>query len=161
MLCRSQTYLQIRIDLFRSSCNNKNMNHTAATPESLNAPAVREADLRAVIDHFISHRPLDPVVSGRVLARAETIAVDVCRRLGETDTAVELVRAKRDGQDISQSGNLTAMTALLLEIEYLRDERALYLDALYAAKRAEKPIEPLPSLDELISATTNRVNFKL
>jgi hypothetical protein len=115
--------------------------------------------------HFISGATLDPAVAMRVCARADRITAEVFRKLGEVNVAVDPVRELRNGQtkdqDVTQAASLAAMAAMQCEIEHLREERDLYLEALYAAKHGDQPAEPLPSLDELMRTTTKRVSFNL
>jgi hypothetical protein len=141
------------------------MNDIPTIPDIFNDPALREADARAAVDHFISGVPLDPAVAMRVCARAERVTAEVFRKFGKLNSVVDLVRELRShqskDQSVTQAANLAAMVAMLCEIEHLREERALYLDALYAAKRADQSAEPLPSLEELMRTTTSRVSLNL
>jgi hypothetical protein len=56
------------------------------------------ADLRAVIDSFISKKPLDPETSRRIQERSERITEELRRRYGELNVAVDLIREVRDGE---------------------------------------------------------------
>jgi hypothetical protein len=55
-----------------------------------------QADRDAVMAHFLSGQPLDPVVAERVRARAQRITEDLRRQYGEMNIAVDLIRESRD-----------------------------------------------------------------
>lgn len=57
---------------------------------------LRETDAQAVMDHFLTGKPLDPSVAERVRVRSEKVTADIYRRFGELDAAVKLVREGRD-----------------------------------------------------------------
>jgi hypothetical protein len=59
-------------------------------------PAQVEADLKAVMDHVMGVKPLDPEVARRVRRRAEKIREDVLNRCGVLNVAVDLIREGRD-----------------------------------------------------------------
>ena len=138
------------------------MNVAPTISAALDDLAGQEPDARAVLDHFISGSPIDATVAKRVLARAERITAEVYRRLGELNVAVDLNRESRDGQEngnVPCAVNLAVIAALQWEIKHLREERDLYLDAIYAAKRAAQPTEMLPSFEELVSNTTRKIDL--
>jgi len=144
------------------------MNEAPTIPETLDDPALIEADVRSVMDHFISGSPLDPSVESRVQVRAERITSAVFQRLGQFDKGVNLIREL--GGVNSNSGTtfdfdpptaILAMAAMQWEIEKLREERALYLDAFYVAKDASQSAEPLPTFEELMRTTSTKINCLL
>jgi hypothetical protein len=62
-----------------------NTQSTTVLPADLNNPALRESDSAAVLEHFTSGHPLDPVVLERVHARAEQITESIRRDRGLVD----------------------------------------------------------------------------
>ena len=62
----------------------------------LNDPATREADAEAVMDQFISGKPLDPIVASRVRERSARATEAIRRQLGTVSAAVDLLREVRD-----------------------------------------------------------------
>ncbi len=54
------------------------------------------ADTKAVIEHAMSGKPLDPEVARRVRAEAQQITDALRRQHGEMNIAVDLIRETRD-----------------------------------------------------------------
>jgi len=114
------------------------------------------------MDHFVSGSLLEPEIAKRVRARAERITAEVYRKLGAVNVALGLVRDMDDEQgdgNFTCAASVATMAAMQWEIEKLREERALYLDAFYAAKHAGQPAEPLPSFEELSRTTSTKINL--
>jgi hypothetical protein len=65
-------------------------------PDTNMHPALVEADLKAVMDHVLGVKPLDPEVARRVRERADKIRQEVLERHGVLNVAVELIREGRD-----------------------------------------------------------------
>jgi hypothetical protein len=55
-----------------------------------------EADLKAVMDHVMGLKPLDPEIACRVRERWERATEELRRKYGELNVAVDLVREGRD-----------------------------------------------------------------
>lgn len=73
------------------------MNHTPTiSPDLLDDPLTRESDAQAIMDHYISGKPLDPAIAARVRARSEKITAEVYRKFGELNVAVDLLREGPD-----------------------------------------------------------------
>jgi hypothetical protein len=152
------------VDVLLDYCNNNNMNDAPTVPDVNNDPAFHDANARVVVDHFISDSPLDTEVVHRVCARAERVIADAYRKLGEPHAAAESMRQVRfdlGNGNINRAAILAVVIAMQWEIEQLREERDLYLDAIYAAKRAAQPAEVLPSFEELMRNTSRKIDFNL
>ncbi len=55
-----------------------------------------ELDTKAVMEHAMTGKPLDPEVYRRVRERGERLTEDLRRQYGTLDIAVDLVRESRD-----------------------------------------------------------------
>jgi hypothetical protein len=67
-----------------------------ATPDKLTSAADLEADARAVIEHAVTGKPLDPEIARRVRERSERATEELRRKYGTLDVAVDLIRETRD-----------------------------------------------------------------
>ncbi len=56
-------------------------------PASPDDPGLPGADAAAVLEHFVSGKPLDPVILERVRARANQVTADIRRDHGLVDDA--------------------------------------------------------------------------
>ncbi len=56
------------------------------------------ADTRAVLDHAISGKPLDPEIARRVWERAERIREEIRQQHGVLDIGVPAIRELRDSE---------------------------------------------------------------
>jgi hypothetical protein len=54
-------------------------------PAGHDDPALSSTDVRVVLEHLVSGKPLDPVVLQRVRARAEQVSADIRRNRGLVD----------------------------------------------------------------------------
>lgn len=54
---------------------------------------------------------------------------------------------------LTRVASLAAMAAMQAEYDRVREERDLYLDAVYEARRAEVPDGPLPTFEELVAGS--------
>jgi GAF domain-containing protein len=64
---------------------------------------------------------------------------------------------------LTSVGFLTRVASLAagqLAAEQLREERDLYLEAIYASKRTAAPVEPLPSFEELVRTSANPLKLQ-
>lgn len=55
-----------------------------------------DADARAIIEHVMTGKPLDPEIYRRVRAEAERATEEMRRRYGVVEIAVDLIREGRD-----------------------------------------------------------------
>ncbi len=62
----------------------------------LDDPMTRETDAQAVMDQFISGKPLDPEVAARVRERSARATEAIRRKFGTVDAAVDFLREVRD-----------------------------------------------------------------
>jgi hypothetical protein len=60
-------------------------NAQTVLPAGLDDPALRGADVAAVLDHLVSGKPLDPVILERIRARADQVTADIRRDHGLVD----------------------------------------------------------------------------
>ena len=58
-------------------------------------PAEMDADTKAVIEHVMTGKPLDPKVARRIHERAERISAEIFRRHGVLDIGVPAIRELR------------------------------------------------------------------
>jgi hypothetical protein len=63
---------------------------------TLEDPILREQDARAVLEHALHGKALDPEIARRVRERSLLATEETRRRLGTVNVAVELVRQSRD-----------------------------------------------------------------
>ena len=56
----------------------------------------QQADEKAVNEHVLTGKPLDPEVYGRVRSRAEKITAELRRKYGEMNISADLIREVRD-----------------------------------------------------------------
>jgi GAF domain-containing protein len=97
------------------------------------------------------HRDLQPGIRSQ-------LAVPMIRG-GRVIGVLSLESPEADVFSLTSVGFLTRVAALAaarLDFERMREERDLYLEAVYAAKRAETPVEPLPSFEELVRTSQAR-----
>jgi hypothetical protein len=62
----------------------------------LDDPALREADVQAVMEQIGTGKPLDPAVAARVRERGQRVTEAIRRKFGTVDIAVPLLREIRD-----------------------------------------------------------------
>ena len=63
---------------------------------TLEDPILREQDARAVLEHALQGRTLDPEIARRVRERSLRATEETRRRFGTVQVAVELVRQARN-----------------------------------------------------------------
>ena len=63
-------------------------------PDHVNPEA--DADARAIIEHVMTGKPLDPEVYRRVREQSERATEAMRRRVGTVEIAVDLIRQGRD-----------------------------------------------------------------
>jgi hypothetical protein len=61
-----------------------------------NIPIKSDPDLKAVIEHLISGKPLDPELERRVRERSEKATQELFEKYGYMNVAVDLIRECRD-----------------------------------------------------------------
>jgi putative methionine-R-sulfoxide reductase with GAF domain len=114
--------------------------------------AIRIRDLETSPRFKAIHRDFQPGI------RCE-LAVPMIRG-GQVIGVLSLESPEPDVFSLTGAGFLTrvaSLAAVHLDLEQLREERDLYLEAIYASKRAETPVEPLPSFEELVRTSANLV----
>jgi len=60
-----------------------------------NIPTETDADMKAIIDHLITGKPLDPELVRRVREQGERITAEIYQKHGLLDIAVPLIREIR------------------------------------------------------------------
>lgn len=123
---------------------------------ALRRQAVRIKDMTQSVFADISVKYLDGVRS--------QLAVPVLTRAGLWGTlSLEAtdpnVFRRQEVGYLTRVASLAAMAAVQGEHERARQERDLYRDAVYSAKRAATPPEPPPPFDELCRAATDPIDF--
>jgi hypothetical protein len=63
---------------------------------TIDDPAVRDADAKAVVAHFANGTPLPPEIAARVRKRSERLTEQVRKKFGTVEVAVDLIREGRD-----------------------------------------------------------------
>jgi putative methionine-R-sulfoxide reductase with GAF domain len=98
------------------------------------------------------------IQGGLVTGVRSQLAVPMIRG-GEVMGVLSLESPEPDVFSPTGAGFLTRVASLAatrLDCEQIRQERDQYLEAVYAAKRAQAPVEPLPSFEELLRTSGRR-----
>jgi len=81
-------------------------------------------------------------------------------RVGRVIGVLSLESPEADVFSLTSVGFLmrvASLAAVQVDMEQLREERDLYLEAVYASKRIEMPVQPLPSFEELVRTAAKPV----
>jgi len=112
---------------------------------ALRRQAVRIRDLSTWVFRDVSVKYLDGVRSQ--LAVPILVRNDLWGTLSLEDTHPNVFRRQEVGY-LTRVASLAAMAVMQTELERVREERSIYLDALYANKSAAMIDEPPPTFDE-------------
>ncbi len=155
MLDASRRRLQLKAQVGRFQLPRHDLDVTAGEGVvswvAVREQAIRIRDLESSLPFKAIHRGFPPDIRSQ-------LAVPMIRG-GRVIGVFSLESPEPDVFSLTSVGFLTrvaGLAAVYLDCEHMREERDVYLEAIYSSKRACTPVEPLPSFEELVRTSANR-----